>query len=378
MKARKSNFELLRIISMLFIVIYHVIVHGKVIENSNNGTFSLIMEFIIFTVTIHVNLFILLTGYFQIKGKFNSKKLWSITNASLFYKITIMTILIIIKVIKIDKVTIVQEISPVNINDYWFIKYYLYLYCISPFLNKLVNTLSKKDYLKMLIVLTILFTIIPYITGTKAFDNNGFTLYNFVYLYLIGGYLKLYDVKESHLFKTKSLVKYRLILITIFFICIISNFALYIIAHKLRPMGQILNEIFENVEFMSKLYSNPIIIIQTISFFLLFETFNFKNKLINYISKLTFGIYLIHDNIFLTKYIYKWLKIDNGPIKSYSFILNIMLATIIIFVVCGFIEALRQIVFKFIYNRKIVIKIREKYYKVIDKLKYKIAKEVTQ
>ena len=31
-KMRNSNFELMRIVSMFFIVIYHIIIHGKILE----------------------------------------------------------------------------------------------------------------------------------------------------------------------------------------------------------------------------------------------------------------------------------------------------------------------------------------------------------
>lgn len=361
MNNRKSNFELLRIIAMIFIIIYHVIVHGRVIENSTNETFKTIIEIILFTIIIHVNLYVLLTGYFQIEKKFNSKKVWEITNASLFYKITIMMLLIMIGLIKVDKVTILKELSPINIDDYWFIKNYLFLYCISPFINKLVKNITKKEYETMLFTLTIMFSILPYLTGTKAFNNNGFTLYNFIYLYLIGGYIKLYNIKNNYIFKKINDEKYKLILITLFILCIIMNFSIYTTTNQLRNHGEISKEIFGNIHVMSKLYSNPIIILQSTLFFLYFETLNFKNKATNYVAKLVFGIYLIHDNIFLTKYIYKWLKIDNGPIKTYFFILNILAAAVIIFVISGVIETIRQKIFKFIYNRKISKKLREKY-----------------
>jgi hypothetical protein len=120
---------------------------------------------------------------------------------------------------------------------------------------------------------------------------------------------------------------------------------------------------------MTTAYSNPIIIIQTISFFLIFTTFNFKSKIINKISKTTLGVYLIHDNDFVRVRIYRILKINNGPITSYSFILYILIISIFIFTVCSIIEMIRQLIFKFIYNRKISTKIRNNYYKWLDSLK---------
>ena len=45
-KERTSNFELMRIISMLFIVMYHVIVHGK-ISTEAVGSYKFIINFIL-------------------------------------------------------------------------------------------------------------------------------------------------------------------------------------------------------------------------------------------------------------------------------------------------------------------------------------------
>ena len=84
--------------------------------------------------------------------------------------------------------------------------------------------------------------------------------------------------------------------------------------------------------------------------------------MINNLAKLTLGIYLIHDNTFLRHLIYVWLRIDNGPVSNYSFILYIFVIAFMIYVVCSIIEWLRQKIFKFIYDRKISVKIRKKYY----------------
>ena len=46
MKERKSNLELLRIVSMLFIIIYHILIHGLVFETINNKSVEIILRFI--------------------------------------------------------------------------------------------------------------------------------------------------------------------------------------------------------------------------------------------------------------------------------------------------------------------------------------------
>ena len=50
LKVRESNFELMRIISMLFIILWHIIIHGHMIENCISNAiqeYLKIIEFII-------------------------------------------------------------------------------------------------------------------------------------------------------------------------------------------------------------------------------------------------------------------------------------------------------------------------------------------
>ena len=81
-KERNSSYELMRIVSMFLIVLYHVILHGKMIENCENAGLKILLELIKFFTLVHVNSFILVTGYFQINSKFNQKKLWSLIGSN--------------------------------------------------------------------------------------------------------------------------------------------------------------------------------------------------------------------------------------------------------------------------------------------------------
>ena len=146
---RQVNFELMRIVSMFFIVIGHMIVHGHILQNCSNPSIKLFFEFILFLVIVHVNSFILLTGYFQSKKSFKQSNLWKIINANWFYRIVIMIVLLLLGVITVDKVTFIKEILPININEYWFIKSYILLYCLSPFLNKAINSFDKRTFQRL-------------------------------------------------------------------------------------------------------------------------------------------------------------------------------------------------------------------------------------
>ena len=369
LQERNSNFELLRIIAMLFIVLYHIIIHGQVLGNSVNAGLSIIIYLVMYMTLVHVNSFILLTGFFQSTGKFKQSKVWSLINSSLFYKFLIVIVFSALGILSLSKIELLKEFFILNLSEYWYVKIYLFLYCLSPFINKLINHLTKKDYETLLLATTVIFSIIPYVTGNDGFENNGYTLYSFIYLYFIGGYMRRYPIEKSYLFKRCSKHLLQVILIIIFCSCILLNFSILKTAESLVGINSIFDEIASNLINMSILYSNPIIIVQSIVFVAFFSTLNIKSKVINGISKLTLGVYLIHDNNFVREQLYTWLKINNGPIYSYKFLFYIFLMSILIFSVCALIEWLRQQLFKFIYNRKISEKIRKKYYNWLHSLR---------
>ena len=85
-KVRQSNFELMRLISMFFIVLYHmIIITGGDLIHHTSGMTNVILDFISLFIIVHVNSFILITGYFQCKQEFSFKKILSLIGSSLKY-----------------------------------------------------------------------------------------------------------------------------------------------------------------------------------------------------------------------------------------------------------------------------------------------------
>ena len=130
--------------------------------------------------------------------------------------------------------------------------------------------------------------------------------------------------------------------------------------YRISTYNSVFKDLFGGIDSMTSAYSNPIIIFQTIFYFLYFETLDIKSKFINKVSSLTLGVYLISDNSFVRMYMYKWLGIDNGPIYSYEYLIYLFIDVAIIFVVCAGLEYIRQIIFKLVRKLKITKRFREK------------------
>ena len=363
---RQSNFELMRIISMFMIVLYHFIHHGNLIEKSN-GSVKVILVFIQALLFVHVNSFVLLCGYFQCKSKFKMSKFFKLYNQVWFYRAAIAIILVSLGMITFTNIDFMKNISYIYYGEYWFITMYFILYLCSPMINIVINNINRKQHLKIILLLILIFSILPTFTVQAFYNNNqGFSITGFILLYFIGAYLRLYPIDKSPVFShfTKNFRKYLFLGFYIFlgFVMCME----YLLSDVFISYGGVVGEIGKIMSNSVLAYDNPIVLIQSICYFLVFYSMSFKNRFINRVSSLTFGIYLIHDSIYcrdILQDIFGISKLKN--IRS-DIILKIFMFSVIVMIVCGFIEFIRQLIFKFIYNRKFSYKLRDKLHKFVE------------
>ena len=114
-------------------------------------------------------------------------------------------------------------------------------------------------------------------------------------------------------------------------------------------------------------------LLQAISLIMLFSKINIQNKLlikiISFLTPLNFSAQLLHSRIFQTKMkikitLFKWINNFNNN----KFFFKIYAISIIIYVVCVFIDCLRLILFKIIKIRELCLFIENKTPQIIDKI----------
>lgn len=361
-KIKQSNFELMRIVSMLFIILYHVIYKGHTLQNST-GTIHFLLQLLICITIVHVNSFMLLTGYFQHNKKFKLKKFLQTFSVFYFYKIIIHLIFIILNKENFTIVDYFNLINPFYIHTHWYIACYLIVYLLSPFLNILIQNMNQTTHRKLIITLLICFSIAPLLSNQIVGTNDGLTVIQFIMMYIIGAYLSKYPITNNIHFKNYSKNKIQTIFLISTIIFMTLNFMTYIFGMTLSNMenslfqyvGHLITANFEKNNFI-------LVILQSIFYFLWFSTLNIKSKVINYIGSLTFGIYIIHEHQCSRQYLYHWLKFsDVEPITSNNILIKVLIASIIIFIICGIIEALRQLIFNITRHTKIYQKISNKF-----------------
>jgi len=285
---RDSNIELLRILSMLGVVILHynnASMGGGfalVPPNSLNETILYALEGLFICA---VNLFILISGYFSCTSrrvdpaKAFSLLLQVIVFGGIEYGASLLS----------GEAFSVQSLFKALLPANYFVWLYIATYLLSPYINLMLSKLTHRQRNQLLLLCVVFFSVWPALldllqslypvdltslSTISLFGNQqGYTITNFLLMYLIGAWLRLsgFTVKK----------RYSLLVLIL---CTVATTWL-----SRKHAG------------IAWSYHNPIVIISAVAAFCLFRQFSIRSKVINCLAKGAFSCFLLHM-VFLPKY----------------------------------------------------------------------------
>ena len=318
------------------VLLLHYITKGGLlnIENSSYIYFAqyhIIQAFAI----VAVNCYVLISGYFLVKSQFKIKKFLKLWRETIFYSITVYLILILLDLTNFNIKDLIKTIFPVITKQYWFITTYLVMYLLSPFLNKLIYSLDKYEYKKLLFIILMIFSVITILPSELLLDDTGgYGIIWFICLYLIGAYIRIHISDEK-------INKYHNIYLVIYILIalLIATTKLFI-KYMCNKFG--INDISGKIT----MYNQFAILLESLSLFLYFKSINIKNKYISKIvlaiAPLTFAVYLIHEQSVLRTVLYKEiLHVEICYNNNYGIFITLG-SVILIFMVCILIEYIRE------------------------------------
>lgn len=341
---RNSNIEKLRILSMIMIVFSHFYVHSNIDVTDLSIIFNRFVLPLSNLGGIGVTLYILITGYFMIDKRFDIKRILKLEFIVIFYSVLSLIICFFISNELISVKKIIVSIFPLFTNHYWFFTTYVVLLLLIPFLNVYLNSISKNNYAKFLLILIFLFIFIPTfkISGPNLADN----LLLMITIYSTGGYINKFGI-------SLSLNNIRKIMFSSIFLLIVIVSLIVIASLKFDFLAR------ADDHFLLR-HSIFTFIIAVSLFIIYIKKQAYSSNIINFLAKKTFAIYIIHENIFVRQLLWDNLflpsKFCNGP-----FLFAYMIfCTIIIFVLCLLIEIIRSNLFDKL-NEKLAYKLEQKY-----------------
>lgn len=280
---RESNAELLRLVCMFFIVLHHILVHGAFadllggidrIDSAGERVALLINGF----TFIAVNVFLLISGFYGINV--SVKKFLNLYVICAFYGFLDCLLTAIRTGDFAGRSILACTFLPFSHSSYWFIPVYVALFCISPLLNAFIKSSSRKDYLLILVFLTFVNVWLGSWNG-YSINLDGFNVMQFIYIYVIGGYIKRFVDLPG--LKCK---RYLL-------------FGIYVLSAICWTIFGIMQSSYPPFR-----YNNPFIIIGAIAFFLFAMTFSFRSRGVNFFASSALAVYLIQSSPFAESLLY--------------------------------------------------------------------------
>ncbi len=306
MKARESNIELLRIVLMAIIIVWHYLVYGEsLLQNLTHTSYIYLAPLL----TFPVDCFVFISGFYGLK--LTRRKLISIIGMLVTYSVSIFFITSALKGF-FDIKAFIISFFPVSTNYWWFFTQYILLLIISPILNLCDN--FEKAFFRKILVLSVVFYlgIMSLFFGTKMGCIGDLPL--FIFLYLTGKYLKRFPVQQ--------LVSNRwMILITLYVLS-----CLLICVSKSDEQG-----ILKIIS-----YNNPIVVLMAIEVFYIFKQIKIGTiKLVNIVSSSVFVSYIVTESSLRMPYISLITNMGHGMVW-YG-----MAAILTILIICPF-EIIRK------------------------------------
>ena len=202
MKAkRQANFELLRIVAMLMIIVLHYLNMGQIFlpysvdASLRNHVAGLIEAFCI----VGVNCYVLISGYFMTESAWRPARVFSLAAQVLFYSLLVTAVMLGTGVVRAEEVSYewLRYLFPLQSEHYWFASHYLVLYLLSPVLAAGVERLSQKTLRSVIAFLLLFFSVAKTVIPVGlVMDRNGYDYGWFVCLFLTGAYLRRYGTEK--------------------------------------------------------------------------------------------------------------------------------------------------------------------------------------
>lgn len=267
-KKRNSSIELLRIIAMIDIVMFHYLSRNfnlYAVENSRIAEDVNLWKEMIFQYIgyLGVPCFMFISGYYGIKFKWG--RFGEIVEQCFFYGIVSFVGLWLING---NRPPFYELLA---INNYWFMVSYLMVMLISPALNSMIASLDSKQLL--LVILSLYAVDFGGVISSHSVGGGFATL---MMIYLVARWMRLY---LPELLKKHS--------VWCFLILLLIQLSLVSACYLFQHIG---------IKVIIGSYDNIVNILIVGFLVITIEKYHFHNKFINYVALSTLSVYLLSES----------------------------------------------------------------------------------
>ena len=342
---RMANYELLRVVAMVMVVILHFLSHSDsllALDAPISGVRilgTLLESFCL----VAVNVYVFISGYFGVKGRFRPGKAVSLLCQIWFYGFLILAAALILGIpTQLQELGVyggIQYLFPIESETYWFATSYFMLYLLSPVLNAAAQNMTRKQLKIGVAGLLILFSGIKSISPVVfPVDKYGYDLAWFICVYLLAAYLSLYG---NEFFKKYGVLIYVGSSVVTFAMVMV----LWFVSQKVDSFSYYFTVPFH--------YNFVLCLTGAIGLFYGFSKINIKegrmSAFVRKLGVLSFGVYLFHEHIDIRDIWYGYLRELIHPVGGEGilfFLWELVCCIVILFAAGILIDYLRSLLFR--------------------------------
>ncbi len=336
-RERNYGIDLLRIVSMYFILILHMLGKGGVLENvvlfSLNWHFIWLIEIVAYAA---VNCYALISGYVGYESKHKYASIMYLYLQMVFYALIVAVIFLFIYPEAVGVMDVFKAFFPVFLGGNWYLSSYFVCFFLMPFMNILISNLDKGQSKRLLLIIFLFFSFIPTVLMKDIYIlSDGYSPIWLLLLYIIGGCIKKHNLC-AEIKNIKLIVGYCLMII----ITYLSKFLLeYVVVGKL--------DIIDDGNVFIK-YTSPTILMCSIILLVLFERMSIKGwikRMITFFAPLAFGVFLIHRAPQIWEHLFTNKFVELSTCNSFFMVVAILFGALLIWFICSLIDYVRLCIF---------------------------------
>ena len=333
-RQRNSVIELLRILCILMVIAGHYYAHGIAYAMAPFGpeTYSLrilAMQLISFGADIANDLFVIITGYYMINSTMKGKRIGKLFAEMLFYAWVIVLVFHLTGLKTLTGEALKEALLPFWSGENWFVTCYLLLCLMVPFLNPFLKNLEQKQFVKLLALLFAIRFVTP-LLDTKTFWSTAHGFEQFIFLYMIGAYIKLHGFQIKVLQNKWCWRGILVVLIGLWF-AISAGTGIKGLTYQ---SAELIGDVTNYFPIFSVLISSALLVVAL-------GIKPFHCKFINLISGSVLAVYLIHDNPLVREFIWWTISPNIDLIGSNHIFVHMIQKVLFVFVTCVVIDQIR-------------------------------------
>lgn len=358
---RNYGIDLLRIVSMVMIVTLHVIRQGGIFDAAQPGTPDYIAAWIIEALCIGaINLYAMISGFVGVNSKkARFYKLITMWLQVEFYCVISTIIVYCVSKEPFDFASLINRLSPVSTETYWYFTSYFIMFFFTPFYNKLLFVLSSRQLKYLGVIIFVFSSLWPTVWQTDLMRvNRGYSFLWLSLLYVLGGIARKLELHKKVNGSVMTAIFILLMLAGACFRFASESFGWSIADNNLLIC-----------------YYSVNVVVGTFCLFLAAARMNIKRKtakkVIKALSPLTFGVYIIHTSEYVWKYVLEGAFKSYANLDTFVMVLAVIGTALGIYLVCSAVDAARLALFKLIkvenFAKAIELRIRSAANRIFDK-----------